>query len=1014
MNQGACHSPLNLGVGSGTLRVYWSWGWGINASGNEAFPVDGANDLMDATTAIQHGDLGPMALKLRGFFQFLIIVSLLALGQEAARADDIIFSDDFTDISEGQRPPVGRWQTIGPTAGRYWVASGGYLQSGNLLNQAPSYALINMVGSSDWEDVRVGTDVTMREVRGSVILSVRARDGRNQYNAYFDINLGSGGEVERSVRIIKLANGIPTPISSLSQSEARNLPPFEQRNRMTRLEFEARGSNLIAFVDGREVLRASDGEFSRGTAGIGAANTVAEFEYVAVTPAGVAAPIRHTNNPTNSGGNSNSWRVLIRADLSQSDAESIANDLSNGGVEVVALPRRGRYAVYMGSFSTEAEALEMMEVYSQEGFLPRAVEQTGTTDAEPAPARTSPASDSGYRTLVGLFNTLNQAEARRVEVQRTGLFPVDVLSEDNSHKVFVGPTFGSREEAESYAQQLHADGLPQVGVYRVGERGAIDLSYIAQVSENIQTELTSDEREQLIDVFAEMERLRREGTSDDRRRVEDDLGGLGEQQRRFLQDLEQIRGQSEVIADIQRSAPTAPRTTPAPRATAQELVANLREQATASEGTGDYERAIELWNRVKATDPSGQVLNQANDAISRLQRMIDEQAGSGTRAATTATSDGGINFGLVGGALFGLLVIAAAGFFLLKKKGAAPAPRPAAAGTAATPAAAATSVAGGTRKKSALGGPIGSPITKPAPVPPAPAPAKPDEATSAPTPKPSAKEKTASPEVVGASARIRPGVVSPAPKEEVQPTADSSPSISLAGITGEEAKPQSGQRDDSSTEFPLPPKPDSSPVVHTQPVPATAGTENGILHAQSFDNEELGAVPENWKGATAHDHADLKVVEREGGGRCMRFEKNSGTGSAYFSCRFPDASGRFSVEFDICCQDKNKYLLGFYVEKDEDFRQSISTVIHRDTSRSDKVTLRVQNEVADYELGQWRRVRFVIDLERHIVDAFLDGEPLTLGIRLSSRPDCLNTLSIRDNLATEGILMIDNIEIRKA
>ncbi|MCC5875655.1 MAG: hypothetical protein JJU11_05490, partial [Candidatus Sumerlaeia bacterium] len=195
------------------------------------------------------------------------------------------------------------------------------------------------------------------------------------------------------------------------------------------------------------------------------------------------------------------------------------------------------------------------------------------------------------------------------------------------------------------------------------------------------------------------------------------------------------------------------------------------------------------------------------------------------------------------------------------------------------------------------------------------------------------------------------------------------------------------------------------------PVPA-ANTD--IFYTQSFDSEELGAVPNNWKGAAAHDHADLKVVEREGGGRCMRFEKSSGTGSAYFSCRFPDVSGRFSVEFDICCQDKNKYLLGFYVEKDEDFRQSISTVIHRDTSRSDKVTLRVQNEVADYELGQWRRIRFVIDLQRHIVDAFLDGEPLTLGIRLTSRPDSLNTLSIRDNLATEGILMIDNIDIRKA
>ncbi|MCC5876689.1 MAG: hypothetical protein JJU11_10770, partial [Candidatus Sumerlaeia bacterium] len=181
-----------------------------------------------------------MALKLRGLLLLFFIGSLLALGNDAVRADDIIFSDDFTTVADGERPPVGRWQTIGPTAGRYWVASGGHLQSGNLLNQAPSYALINMVGSSDWENVRVGADVTMREVRGSVILSVRARDGRNQYNAYFDINIGGGGAVDRSVRIIKLANGIPQPLATLPASEGSILPPFEQRDRMTRLEFEAR------------------------------------------------------------------------------------------------------------------------------------------------------------------------------------------------------------------------------------------------------------------------------------------------------------------------------------------------------------------------------------------------------------------------------------------------------------------------------------------------------------------------------------------------------------------------------------------------------------------------------------------------------------------------------------------------------------------------------------------------------------------------------------------------------
>jgi hypothetical protein len=36
-----------------------------------------------------------------------------------------------------------------------------------------------------------------------------------------------------------------------------------------------------------------------------------------------------------------------------------------------------------------------------------------------------------------------------------------------------------------------------------------------------------------------------------------------------------------------------------------------------------------------------------------------------------------------------------------------------------------------------------------------------------------------------------------------------------------------------------------------------------------------------------------------------------------------------------------------------------------------------------------------------------------MGLRLVARPMSLNTLSIRDNMATEGIMMIDNIRIYK-
>jgi hypothetical protein len=145
----------------------------------------------------------------------------------------------------------------------------------------------------------------------------------------------------------------------------------------------------------------------------------------------------------------------------------------------------------------------------------------------------------------------------------------------------------------------------------------------------------------------------------------------------------------------------------------------------------------------------------------------------------------------------------------------------------------------------------------------------------------------------------------------------------------------------------------------------------------------------------------------------MRFEKKTGSGSAYFACRFPDAGGKVLVEFDLKCEDKNKYLLGFYIEKDEDFRHSIHTVVHKDAGKGDKVTLRLQNESAPYALGEWVKVRFHIDLTRHLVDGYVNDKPVAIGVRLVSRPKVVNTLSIRDNLLTEGVLHIDNIRISR-
>jgi hypothetical protein len=191
-------------------------------------------------------------------------------------------------------------------------------------------------------------------------------------------------------------------------------------------------------------------------------------------------------------------------------------------------------------------------------------------------------------------------------------------------------------------------------------------------------------------------------------------------------------------------------------------------------------------------------------------------------------------------------------------------------------------------------------------------------------------------------------------------------------------------------------------------------TAGGTFFAESFDGIDVGTMPPGWRAAGEYQHTVLTVEERDDkAGRCLVYRKSAGKESTYFSCRFPEATGQFVVEFDIRCDDKNKYSLGFYIEKDEDFRQSVSTVFHRESSKSEGVSIRLQNEPANYSFGQWRHVRFLVDLPRHIVDAFIDNVPVAMGLRLVARPMSLNTLSIRDNMATEGIMMIDNIRIYK-
>jgi len=198
--------------------------------------------------------------------------------------------------------------------------------------------------------------------------------------------------------------------------------------------------------------------------------------------------------------------------------------------------------------------------------------------------------------------------------------------------------------------------------------------------------------------------------------------------------------------------------------------------------------------------------------------------------------------------------------------------------------------------------------------------------------------------------------------------------------------------------------------------PPTAERKLGIFYEQAFESEPVGAMPKNWEPPEQYGFASLVVAEDSpppNAKRYVKFEKTEGSGSACYSCRFPDATGQVAIEFDLRCDHKNKFLLGFYVEKDGDFRQSIHTLVHQ--AEPDKpASLGLQGEKTPYVMGTWPHIKYVVNLSTGRLSGYVNGTIVLDNVRLTNCPRSLNTLSIRDNIPTVGVLKIGNIRIARA
>lgn len=199
----------------------------------------------------------------------------------------------------------------------------------------------------------------------------------------------------------------------------------------------------------------------------------------------------------------------------------------------------------------------------------------------------------------------------------------------------------------------------------------------------------------------------------------------------------------------------------------------------------------------------------------------------------------------------------------------------------------------------------------------------------------------------------------------------------------------------------------------TTAVAAVSGNGSSGL-SLDFEEDALGQPPQGWEGT--YDYAGLTVeadTPCKSGNQYVRFQKREGNGKAHYRYKFADMKGVVGIEFDMCCNDKNKFLLGFYVERDGDFQQSIHTKILRSEAQTTP-TIHMQGEAAPYLLGSWAHIKYVVDLDQGRINGYIDSTHVVRDLPLNPNPQVLNTLSIRDNINTTGDLMLDNIKVYQA
>jgi len=286
-------------------------------------------------------------------------------------------------------------------------------------------------------------------------------------------------------------------------------------------------------------------------------------------------------------------------------------------------------------------------------------------------------------------------------------------------------------------------------------------------------------------------------------------------------------------------------------------------------------------------------------------------------------------------------------------------------------------------------------------------------------PAPAAEESPAQPEP---EREIEPepmSVSEPAPESETPPeppvAKQEPPAVEPAPAVSEPERVSEPETvSESEPVAPEAPEPESAPAEPSAEEPEEVAVESPgpiVVFEQAFNEYESGDRVENWKGE--YEVATLTVSQNRliaGEEHYLKFVKEPCAEEVLYCALVPESGRKPTFEFDLCCLGVNEYPIGLHLESVENESLSLAVDFKTD-SETQEIQLSVGEKSLPYASGDWRHVRFEIDLDARTFNVQIDGETAVSDESLPGETNSIDLVSLKAAAETEGTLLMNHLKV---